>query len=104
MNGRVRRVNGIGHSVITVPVGGYFARLHRRLEQRLPAWVIYKPVTREYPGSWVARMHVTLPEHRVTSFVMTHDRLEALREMLPSGLVCLARDPNDPTEIEEVWI
>jgi hypothetical protein len=82
----------------------YFARLHWRLRARLPMWVVYRPITREYPGAWVARMHVTLPESRPTRFVLTHDTLSELHDILPPGLVRMARDPNDLPEIEEVWL
>jgi hypothetical protein len=83
---------------------GYFARLHWRLRGRLPMWVVYRPVTIEYPGYWVARMHVSLPEPRPTRFVITHDTLDELRESLPPFLSFLGRDPNDMPEIEEVWV
>lgn len=39
-------------------------KLHNRLQARLPMWVVYRPITREYPGLWVARMHITLPQTR----------------------------------------
>jgi len=93
-----------GHPVVIVPSSDYFARLHVRLQQRLPMWVVYRPVTREYPGKWVARMHVTLPEPKVTRFVMTHDTLPELRAMLPEGLTQMNRHPADVPEIEEVWL
>lgn len=38
-------------------------------------------------------MHITWPEPRPTRFVMTHDSLDELREMLPPWLTRLARDP-----------
>ena len=82
-----------GMKVVVIPKDR-FTRLHERLRSRMPVWVVYRPTTREYPGSWVARMHVILPEVRPTRFVMTHDTVEGLREMLPSGLTRLARDPS----------
>jgi hypothetical protein len=82
----------------------HLIRLHLRLQSRLPMWVIYHPVTREYLGQWVARMHVTLPEPKPTRFVMTHDSLAELRDLLPPGVVCLGRDKADMPEIAEVWI
>lgn len=81
----------------------YFAKVHCRLQARLPIWVIYRPITREFPGSWVARMHVCLPVSKPTRFVITHDSLEQLRSLLPPGLTNLTRDPGDLPEIEEVW-
>jgi hypothetical protein len=82
----------------------YFVRLTHRLRNRVPMWVVYRPITVEYPGLWVARMHVTLPEPRPTRFVMTHDTLGQLRQMLPCFTARLARNPDDVPEIEEVWL
>jgi hypothetical protein len=93
-----------GHPLIRVSGPDYFARLHDRLRARLPVWTIYRPVTREYPGKWVARMHVALPEIKPTRFVMTHDTLEDLRALLPPGLIKAAADPSDLPEIEETWL
>lgn len=93
-----------GYPVVLLPEGGYFARLHNRLRARLPLWVVYHPVTREYPGHWVARMHVALPDPKPTRFVITHDTLAQLRDMLPPGLIRMNRSPADAPEIAEVWI
>lgn len=93
-----------GHPVLKVDSAGYFARLHHRLRGRLPMWVVYGPVTREYPGLWVARMHVTLPAQRPTRFVITHDSLEGLRGILPPGLTRIGRNQMDVPEIVETWI
>jgi hypothetical protein len=92
-----------GHPVLIVPSGKYFWRLHQRLRERLPIWTIYRPVTREYPGAWVARMFVSLPHPKPTRFVMTHDTLGELREMLPPFLARTPRDNSDAPEIEETW-
>lgn len=83
---------------------GHFDRLNRRLRERLPMWVVYRPVTREYPGRWVARMHVTLPEPKPTRFVISHDTVDDLRTLLPPGLTNIGRHPDDLPEIEEVWL
>lgn len=92
-----------GHPVVIIPPGR-FARLHYRLRERLPMWVVYRPTTREYPGHWVARMHVAIPDPKPTRFVITHDSLQQLRDILPPGLTMLRRNPNDPEEIEEIWL
>lgn len=92
-----------GHPVFLVKPG-YFTRLHWRLRDRLPMWVVYDTTTREYPGKWVARMHISLPEPRVSRFVIVHDSLEELRDALPEWLVCIGRKPGDVLEIVEVWL
>lgn len=93
-----------GYPVIVVPSLDYFARLHYRLRARLPMWVIYTPHTREYPGVFVARMHVILPQPRPSRFTITHDTLVGLRARLPPGLARLPRDPADVPEIVELWL
>ena len=89
---------------IPVASPAFFHRMQLRLRDRLPTWVVYRPCTREYPGRWVARMHVTLPASRPTRFVMTHDSRDGLRQMLPPGLINLGREEQDVQEIEEVWV
>lgn len=71
---------------------------------RAPMWTVYRPVTREYPGKWVARCWVTLPHVRPTRYVLTHDTVAELRTMLPHGLVKLMPNPGDPQEIYEIWV
>ena|SRR5271167_3863521 len=94
-----------GRPIVLIGSHGYFARLHWRLRGRLPMWVIYYPSTREYPGVWVARMHVSLPgPPKATRFVMGHDSLEELRTILPPGLARMVRHELDVAEIAEVWI
>lgn len=82
----------------------YFHRLTHRLQPRLPMWVVFDPTTRDYPGRWVARMHVTLPEPKPTRFVITHDSLEGLRGLLPPWLTRLERATDDAPEIVEAWL
>jgi hypothetical protein len=89
---------------VAIPDVRHFWRLHDRLRNRLPVWTIYRPITREYPGFWVARMHIVLPTMKPTRFVITHDTLEELRTLLPPGLVRAAADPRDVPEIEETWL
>jgi hypothetical protein len=96
-----------GHAVRPPPIPAsavYFAKLHWRLRDRLPMWVVYDKYTREYPGVFVARMHVTLPEPKATRFVMTHDTLDELRAIIPASCVSIGRYPEDVPEIIEVWI
>jgi hypothetical protein len=93
-----------GHPVLRVP-DGRMERVHRRLERlgRLPMWVLYRPPT-EYGPKWVARLHVTLPDAKPTRFVITHDSLWDVRELLPAGLVRMAPNPEDHPSIVEVWL
>lgn len=93
-----------GHPVILAPKPDYFTRLHYRLRDRLPMWVVYNTTTREYPGKWVARMHLSFPKAGPTRFVIVGDTLEDVRYALPDGVVCIGRKKGDAQEIVEVWL
>jgi hypothetical protein len=88
---------------VKIPQGRLW-RIHQKCQHLLPLWTVYSPHTLEYPGVWVARMHLVLPRPRPTRFVFSHDTLEELRELLPPGLTRLDRDPGDPPQIVEVWL
>jgi len=78
---------------------GYFA-----LQHRLPMWTIYRPITKDYPGKWLARLFLTMPEEKPTRLLIVGDSLEEVRRKLPPGLAKLSRDENDDPVIEEVWL
>lgn len=99
---KTQRVDG--HPVLVVPDVAYMHKLYYRLQSRLPMWVVYRPIVKEYPGIWVTRMHLSLPEHRTTRFVMTHDSLDGIRSLMPQTCTMLKRHPSDPIEIEEIWL
>ena len=94
------------HQVIGVGSLSYFWRLHWRLRERLPMWIVYRPdkPPSAYPGLWVARMHVMLPAPKPTRFVITHPGLSDLREALPPGVVRMERHAEDAPEIVEMWL
>jgi len=79
---------------------------HRAAERagRLPMWVVYGPGTREYPGSFVARLWAALPEPTPTGTVLLGPSLEAVRAQVPPGCVRLGRQPGDAHEIVETWL
>jgi hypothetical protein len=93
-----------GRPIIRIKSTGYFEKLHYRLRKRLPMWTVYRPVTAEYPGLWVARMFVTLPESKPTRFTIASETLQELRATLPRGLFWVPRNPADKPEIEETWL
>lgn len=95
-----------GHPVVNIPKAAYFAKLHCKLSKlgRFPKWVVIHPQNREYPGLWVARMHVALPEPKPTRFVMTSGTIGGLRAVLPDGLTWMNRHEDDAPEIIEVWL
>lgn len=95
-----------GYPVIQVKSAGYMTKLHQRLAARgrVPMLVVYRPITREYPGRWCARMFVAAPGEKPTRFTITHDSLSELRSILPPGLFWIPRAPSDAPEIEETWI
>jgi hypothetical protein len=70
----------------------------------LPIWVVCRPTTSDFPGWWVARMHLTMPKEVPTTLVVTGGTLAEVRCKLPPGLVMLKRDADDDPVIEEVWL
>jgi hypothetical protein len=67
-------------------------------------WVIYDhPI--DAPDLFIARKWIIGEGvHEPTSETRGSDDLEALRTMLPRGLVHLDRDPEDDPKILEVWL
>lgn len=67
-------------------------------------WVITAHPS-DAPGGYVARLHLTLPGPTEPTATALHaDTLDALRAMLPPGLVCLYRYPSDVSVIVEAWL
>lgn len=77
---------------------------HIEFQDALPMWVIYRPTTKDYPGQWVARMHLTLPEPSTTHHIIFGDSLESVQAQIPPGLINIGRMPEDDPVIEEVWL
>jgi hypothetical protein len=81
---------------------------HRRQQHaqhdRLPMWVVCNPTTADYPGQWVARMHLTFPTPEPTNLVIVADSLGDVRAQLPEGMTNIGRQDGDDPVIAEVWI
>ncbi|HRJ61473.1 MAG TPA: hypothetical protein PKZ99_09895 [Azospirillaceae bacterium] len=98
--------NGVGYPYIVSEGDWKNQRAHQWFESRgrMPLWVVHNKNTMDYPGLFVARLWVTLPQAKPTRRVMTHPDLDGLRDMLPPGLACIARSPADDPVIIETWI
>ena len=70
----------------------------------LPMWVVYRPVTSDFPGKWLARMFLSLPKVTKTNCLIFGECLEDVRAQLPPGVFNLGRMQNDDEVIEEVWM
>ena len=66
----------------------------------LPIWTVYDS-PRDLPGRYVARLFVM---DKATTKVITAPTLEAVRNLLPAGLTCLERNPQDDPMIVETWL
>jgi hypothetical protein len=65
--------------------------------------VYYKP--KDYPYGYIARRFEIHPgESRPTKSTFMGETLGDIRRLMPPGLVCLARSPDDDPVIVEVWI
>lgn len=72
----------------------------RRPKATLTMWTIYwNPA--DYPGSWVVRAHDIPGGQR--EFCEVCGSLEEARKMIPRGLICVKRAPEDELQIIETW-
>jgi hypothetical protein len=70
----------------------------------LQMWTVYRH-PRDYPTKFVARMSLaTHPEPTPTNDMFVADSLDEVRALLPPGLYCLERLPEDDPVIVEVWL
>ena len=69
----------------------------------LEMWVISERPS-DYPTKFVARKFEVTSVPKPTSETKIADTLEGVRQMLPPGLFCLARDPSDEPQIVETWL
>lgn len=79
-------------------------KLHYDLREHLPMWVVYGPSTRDHPGQWVTRMHLSLPTSESTNTFFLADSLESIRAGLPRGLTNVSPQSFDDPTIVEVWL
>lgn len=70
----------------------------------LSMWTVYDH-PRDYPDVFVARrFEITRGLSGPTNDMFTADTLDELRRLLPPGLFCLLREPDDDPKIVETWI
>ncbi len=111
MTGRITDTNAVGHPVLFAH-GDLDAarRCNARAyawyvrSRRMPLWVVYRPITREYPGLWVVRLWVCHPNARPTRRVGLGRTLGDVRAYVPAGLCRCERLAGDVPEIEEMWL
>jgi hypothetical protein len=81
--------------------------IHLANQQDLPMWVVYGPGTSDYPGLHVMRMFISRPSGMITveptNVLVRAVSLEQIRDLVPLGLHCLARNPHDDANIIETW-
>jgi hypothetical protein len=70
----------------------------------LELWTVYDHPS-DFPDHWVARRSVVgRGGATVTGAVIRAETLEGLRLLLPPGMACLTRQPDDDPTIVEVWL
>lgn len=78
--------------------------LHTLYQGILPMWVITHK-TKDFGDKYVARPHaVGVKTVTPLNKYLLADTLEEIREMLPPGLVCMPRQPEDDPVIVETWL
>lgn len=90
--------------IAVLPPDMSIVQAHASLRDHLPMWTVTaKP--KDYPESYVARLHVALPRPFSTNVALISDNVDELREALANlGLVKLERDPSDDPVIMETWL
>ena len=75
-----------------------------RASKGLLIWTVYcRPL--DFPDRYVARAHLTeAGQTKPLPFHLEAATLQGLREQLPAGLVCLARQEADEPQIVECWL
>ncbi|CEF41262.1 hypothetical protein NKW84_10170 [Acetobacter senegalensis] len=76
---------------------------YRAAQSAIPMFVVYRPITSDHPGKWVARMHLTEPA-AATDLLIEADTLVGIRIQLPPEAVNIGRYFYDNPVIEEVWL
>jgi hypothetical protein len=67
-------------------------------------WVVYDH-PRDRPGHFVARKWIIRPGiAKPTEFYVAATTLKDVRALIPPGLYCLARAPEDEPQIVETWL
>jgi hypothetical protein len=93
---------------MTTPPDARMATEWRQAIERgeLPLIIVYERPA-DFPDECVARLWLTrrgVAEPVMTGLVLRSASLETLRELLPLGLHCLPREPDDEESIVETWI
>lgn len=72
---------------------------------RLPMWVIYDHPS-DWPNSYVARLHYSLPKHEPSGWTLVFDDIERLRAKVREygGAQLFPRSPGDDPVIVESWM
>lgn len=92
-------------SAVLADIRARFAQSHYDFVQvgTLPMFTVYFNPP-DHPGKYVVRMHVVeAGGSRPTNEGVVADDLETVRSVIPHGLTCMPRDPNDEKQIVEVW-
>jgi hypothetical protein len=79
-------------------------RIHHQQRNNIPVWAVCHTATSDYPGKFVARMHISLPKPTPSRLVITHSTLEGIRRCLPPGLTRFGRHPEEDPVIVESWL
>lgn len=69
----------------------------------LRVFTIYKK-PRDYPTGWIVREWTTTNGRLVPGTATRHENLKAARNMVPPGMVCMRRSPEDDPAVYETWI
>ena len=78
--------------------------IHRRYQENLPMWTIFNKQNRHFPGLFVCRLFLTLPQSMETEILVRAVDLKEIRDLFCVDLICLPRHTEDEPDIIETWI
>jgi hypothetical protein len=74
------------------------------MTEALETWTIYdRPL--DYPDGYVARRFLIRHGAALATHIAYYGpTLDSVREQIPQGLFCIARNPGDEPQIVETWL
>lgn len=71
----------------------------------MPIITVYKNITKDYPGKFVARLFNIKPgEVLYTRYIMLADNLEKIRKEIPANMTRMLPHQNDDPVVLETWL
>lgn len=72
---------------------------------KMPIISVYKNITKDYPGKFVARLYDIRPgEVRYTRYIMLAEYIQVIHEGIPKYMTRIEPQPTDDPVVLESWL